>query len=370
MAEVVRQLSERLVKAGHKVTVATGTHAGRTNSVMNGVTIVSFGVKGNAVTGYAGDRGNYEKFLTESNFDIVTCFAAQQWATDLALPLLDKIKGKKVFVPTGFSYLYNPAYSGYYEQMKSWMKSFDANVFLSTDYRDVQFARANGIVKNHLIPNAAAEEEFDKPVQPDIRSRLGVDKNDFLILHVGSFTGAKGQPEAIRIFLKAKVPGGALLLAGHNNTKLKDLLSRHPRFLWMKIAALLKNKKIIIAELDRQDTVDAYKTADLFLFPSNIECSPIVLFECMAAGLPFLSADVGNAAEIAAWGGNGIILPTEKDALQWGKVKISQSAMMLSRLAGDHPRLKVMSQNGRAAFKSRFTWRKVAEQYENLYVSL
>ena len=370
MAEVARQLSERLVMMGHEVTVATGAHPLRHGDTHNGVRVVSFALTGNAVTGYSGDTADYEQFLRSGNFDVVTCFAAQQWASDLALPILSDIKGKKVFVPTGFSYVHHPAYAQYYENMKAWMKQFDANVFLSTDYRDVQFARANGVTKAQLIPNAAAEEEFDKPLSTDLRKNLGIKPDAFLILHVGSLTGAKGQPEAIEIFLRAKVPRGVLLLTGHNNAKLKKLMSFHPRFLPMKLQALLKGKKIIVAELNREETVDAYKSANLFLFPSNIECSPIVLFECMAAGLPFLSSHVGNAEEIAAWGGNGIILPTDKDELHWSRVRIAESAHILSNLVRDEAKLKVMSANGRTAFKSRFTWQKAAVAYEKLYLAL
>ena len=44
------------------------------------------------------------------------------------------------------------------------------------------------------------------------------------------------------------------------------------------------NRNIMIVELPREDVVALYKESDVFLFPSNVECSPIVLFEAMAAG--------------------------------------------------------------------------------------
>lgn len=370
MAEVVKQLSERLIAMGHKVTVATGTHPGRENEIINGVRIISFPITGNSVSGYQGNIKEYEDFLLNSNFDVVTFFAAQQWATDIALPLLEKIKGKKVFVPTGFSYFHNPAYSAYYESMKTWMKHFDANVFLASNYQDINFAKENGITKNHLIPNGASEEEFDSPVKINIREKLNITKDSFFILHVGSFTGAKGQPEAIKIFLKTKIKDGVLFLSGYNNKQLNKLLFSHPRFMWLKLQAFLKGKKIIVTELNRQETVDAYKTADLFLFPSNIECSPIVLFECMAAKLPFVSSEVGNTAEIAQWGGNGFIMPTEKDEIGWGKIKIKESAKLLEEVCSNKNKLKKMGENGYTAWKNKFTWKRIAEQYEKLYLSL
>ena len=65
--------------------------------------------------------------------------------------------------------------------------------------------------------------------------------------------------------------------------------------------------------MDRVLTVNAFKQANLFLFPSLIECSPIVLFEAMASSTPFLVSDVGNSKEIVKWTGGGELLPTTVD---------------------------------------------------------
>ena len=61
------------------------------------------------------------------------------------------------------------------------------------------------------------------------------------------------------------------------------------------------------------ETIAAYK-AGYVLFSSNIECSPLVLFECMASKPLFLTTDVGNSAEIVKWSHAGLLLPTVKDA--------------------------------------------------------
>ena len=57
----------------------------------------------------------------------------------------------------------------------------------------------------------------------------------------------------------------------------------------------------------QREVVEAFFAADLFLFPSLIECSPLVLFEAAAAGTPFIATDVGNSREIAEWTGAGLI---------------------------------------------------------------
>ena len=131
MSEVVSRISEYLVKRGHEVSVATSYNPQRHENVLNGVSIIPFKTSGNSVIGLEGETEKYQNFLLDSDYDIITNFAAQQWATDLALPILDKIKAKKVFVPTGFSALYNPNYQDYFADMKDYMKQYEMNIFLS-----------------------------------------------------------------------------------------------------------------------------------------------------------------------------------------------------------------------------------------------
>lgn len=369
MQEVVKQLSERLVKMGHEVTVATTKLSERKEKEMNGVKIAEFDVSGNFMRGMKGEVKKYQEFLVKNNFDVVVNFAAQQWATDASLAVIDKIKAKKVFVPTGFSGLYAPEYREYFEKMKSWMKEYDMNVFLSDDYRDVNFAKENGVERRVLIPNGAGEDEFLSDGGIDIRERLGINKDDFLILHVGSHTGVKGHAEAIEIFKKTRVKNATLLIIGNRcgiggcyvtcNGKSK-FFNRSPfRF--------FDKKKITVKELSRKETVAAYKAADLFLFPSNIECSPIVLFECMASKTPFLTADVGNSKEITGWSKSGIVLPTKKDVGGMSHVNVKEAAKILENIGSDGERRREMAENGFSIWKEKYSWEKIAQQYRELY---
>jgi len=374
MQEVVRQLSERLVGLGHEVTVATTKLPERKNNILNGVKIEEFEISGNFVRGLKGEIERYEKFLVESDFDVVVNFAAQQWATDITLPVLGKIKAKKVFVPTGFSGLYANEYGEYFEKMKEWMKEYDMNVFLSEDYRDVNFAKENNIDKRVLIPNGAGEDEFLKKPEIDIRKKLGISDDNFSILHVGSHTGVKGHAEAIDIFKKAKIKNVTLLIVGNKceGGGCHSSCEMAARAFNLSPMRFFDRKKIVIRELSRTDTVAAYIAANLFLFPSNIECSPIVLFECMASRTPFLTADVGNAKEITSWSNSGIVLPTKKDNTGYGLsyVNVKSSAKILEEIMKDKNKLEEMGENGFGVWKEKYSWEKIARQYEFLYKSL
>lgn len=371
MQEVVKQLSERLVKLGHSVTVATTKLPNRKSLEVNGVKIVEFDIHGNLAYGLSGETDKYEDYLRNSKFGVVVNFAAQQWATDIALDVLDDIKAKKVFVPTGFSGFYLPEYQDYFKKMRTWIKKYDMNVFLSNDYRDIDFARKVGVDKKKIaiIPNGASEDEFLAKSKIDIRKRLGIPRGHFLILHVGSHTGVKGHKEAIKIFAHAKIKNATLLIVGNVFGGGCSLYCpRRSFFFNLSPRRWLDRKRLIVAQIPRVETVAAYQASDLFLFPSNIECSPIVLFESMAAKTPFLTADVGNSAEIVEWsGGAGIILPTDKDKEGFARVRIPGSVKILEEIYRDTKRREKMADAGFSAWKERFTWEKIAKEYEKLY---
>ncbi|MBA4321095.1 MAG: hypothetical protein C0412_22115, partial [Flavobacterium sp.] len=324
----------------------------------------------------------------------VTNFAAQQWATDLALPLLTKIRGKKVFVPTGFSGLFHAKYQAYYIQMKKWLKEYDKVVYLSENYRDANFAEELGLTNGILIPNGASEEEFSIEKDTGFRKRFGIPANNLLVLHVSGYVGGKGHMDAFRIFSKANLKQATLLFVSPDfGRKFNDyqVLSRSQLTNWvknlvkhslqleypqLKLISLLQSvgfyRNICFIELNRVEVIQAYKNADLFLFPSNIECSPIVLFECMAAETPFLVTNVGNAKEIVDWSHAGQILPTISinNDYGYGKALIQKSSKLLYLLANDLHQRRKMSEEGYNMWKKNFTWRIIAKQYEDMYLDL
>jgi glycosyltransferase involved in cell wall biosynthesis len=391
MSEVVRQISEQLVIRGHKVTVATGSHDSREKiTIINGVNVISFNIKGSYVNGYVGDVNEYESYLLNSNFDIITNFAAQQWATDIAMPIIEKTKGMKFFVPTGFSMLNDQRYSKYYQLMQYWLSKYDANIFTSENYQDFAFSVNNKIVNNFVIPNGASKFEFDSNISFDVRDYLNIDQESNLILHVGSFTGIKGHLQALKIFLQSKADSNVhfILLGSNLNEidsrdiflflfwwkyfKLSDILSFKYIYIFAQFLKFniykAKKRRIHFLKLNREQTVDVYKTASLFLFPSMLECSPVVIYESIASKTPFLSTPVGNVEEISNKSGSGIILPSKKDKRGYVYANIKESSKLLTQYIKDKNSLKSMSQKGYDFWKKNYTWENITKQYENLYI--
>ena len=63
----------------------------------------------------------------------------------------------------------------------------------------------------------------------------------------------------------------------------------------MESIRLQRGKRFLMTDMSRADIISAFFSSNLFVFASHVEYSPLVLFESVAAGLPFLSVPVGNA---------------------------------------------------------------------------
>ncbi len=371
MQEVVKQISERLSRAGHDVTVATSHLPERVSNEVNGVKIVPFHVSGNLAEGLRGEVEQYRDFVLNSDFDVMLNYAAQQWATDALIPVLDDISSKKVLVPCGFSALYLPSYQEYFRSMRQWLTKYDACVFASTKYRDTEFAREEGVRSIRVIPNGAAQDEFSTDHFSEIRKKLHIGKEVFLILTVGSHTGLKGHAEVIEMFRQARIQHAALLIVGNDveggctrSCKMKStLFNLSPRL-------RARKKSAIVRSLSREDVLAAYRAADLFVLASKIECSPIVLYEAMASQTAFLTSDVGNAKEIIEWSNGGLLISTTFNKNGQSVADLGDGAAKIERLERDEELLCELSCNGFRAWQRRFTWEKIAGEYEQLYLDL
>lgn len=387
MAYVTKQLAERFVKKGNEVIILTGKNSTRNFKELNGVKIEEFSIYGNMVFGYKEEQGEIERYkqrILLQDYDVLINFAGQIWTTDLIIANINQIPKKKIFVPTGFSELNNPLFTEYFDKMKKWLKQYDVNVFLSNTYQDKIFADKAGITNSVIIPNGADEEEFTKIDKGSIRKEMGISEDSFLCLLVGGHTNLKGHAEAIEIFNKAKIKNAVLWIIGSEDVspvKSKSLLEPIKKALRpyrifcsgkCKLKAnifninplrLIDKKKIIIKFVERKETIQAFFSSNLFLFPSNLECSPLVIFEANAAGLPFLSSDVGNIKEIADWTKGGEIINTVKNDKNIGVIDIKDGVKKLEKLYNNPELLKKYSENGRKYCFERFTWDKIADQY-------
>lgn len=418
--EVMRQIAERMAAAGHDVSVAARVHPDRKTDVHNGVRIHSFDVSGNLVTGIRGEIDRYRKFLTAFDGDAILIKAAQQWSFDALWPVLDQIKARKVFVPCGFSSFYESSFKDYFRQLPGILRKFDHLIFYAERYRDIDFARANGLAHFSIIPNGASETEFGRETGRDgrLRKELGIPATDLVLLTVGAPTNAKGHETVAEAFAQVDTAGrGATLILNGDwpatrfgVDRIRAVLQRFGSLNSMQKGVRLfreagvkgvidrlfpkppdrrskvpgpgggepmktdgttadpapAQKTVLRLDLPRSKVVDAFFEADLFVFASIVEYSPLVLFESAAAGTPFLTVPAGNAGEIVRWTGGGWLCPAETDNRGYIKVSPAALAREIEKGIRSPDCLRALGNTGRRAWQERFTWMKIAQSYERI----
>lgn len=405
--EVVKQIGLGLVRLGHEIMVATTSIDTRAEPEFSGIKIASFKVSGNLARGLSGEVDRYRAFVREGRFDAILIYAAQQWTLDCLLDILPDIKARKVLVPCGFSGFYLTEYQDYFNRLKHDLTHFDTLVFHARSYRDYEFATALGLRNCVLIPNGASEEEFLHP--PDSsgwRNKFGIARDACTLMTVGSLNGAKGHLEVAKAvtMLRTKRPvhivlnGNAMphsqkanklrLLGAIKNLTARNAYQYARQFAWhgLRLVGLRKShdqelrdlvasinrgehgsdRRVLIVDLPRPELIQCYFSADLFVFASRIEYSPLVLFEAAAAGLPFLTTPVGNAREIAEWTGAGLVCPATVDERGYTFVDTTALAEEIDRLIEDDYTRRTMGQTGRDAWQRKFTWRSIVANYEKV----
>lgn len=407
--EVVRQLAERLAARGHHVTVATTYLPKRMGTTCNGVHVEQFEASGNHVTGMQGEIERYRRYLVQADVDIVFFYAAQQWTFDAAWEVLPRVKAHKVLVPCGYSGLYIDAYADYFRVLPGILTQMDAVVYHAESYRDIDFAGELGLKNSVVIPNGAALEEFAVERDAQFRDSLKASKETLILLTVGAVTGLKGHYELVRAFALADLGErpALLILNGNLPTQGDHRLSKFQRYLqlirgyglvyatrhavkmtliacgfhcgslnsidaWAKRVngGMHGNKRVLQVDLERSRLVQAYLQSDLFVFASNIEYSPLVLYEACAAGLPFLTVSVGNSHEIAKWTEGGLVCEAPVDAEGYTRIEPSVLAREIERLVENQAQLNTLGCKGKLAAERRFNWACLTTEYEHLFQRL
>lgn len=359
--EVVKQLAECLVKFGHQVSVATSFISERKGKELNGVKVQSFRISGNLVRGIKGSEGEikkYQKLLTD-DWDVVINYAAQIWTTDLIFEVLDKVKAKKILVPCGYSGLGRPEYKEYFEQLPAYLGRYDSLVYMSPNYQDKVFGDAHGLgVKAILIPNGASGEEFSAKDKFKIKEKLGI-RTKYLAITVANHYLAKGHGFVIKAFKKLKRKDISLLIIGEvpgksGIFKLAHLLRGCYKNCF--VSGWFDKSIKIVSGKNRQLVLSAYKNADLFLFGSEIECAPLVMYESFAARVLFITRDVGNVRD-------------HENLLKI--VKTPEEMAETANFYLDHPdeRNNIIDL-AFAEWQNKYDWGIIVKQYENLFQKL
>lgn len=109
------------------------------------------------------------------------------------------------------------------------------------------------------------------------------------------------------------------------------------------IPCLNKNDKVQLSKLE-----NLLLESDFLLLPTRADCSPIVMCEANAFGLPVVTTNTGGIAEIINNGTNGFMLPLEARGEEYAKV--------IYEAFKDSESYFNLVQTSRQAFEEKFNW--------------
>ena len=206
----------------------------------------------------------------------------------------------------------------------------------------------------HTVPYGVDVHTFspDAP-RGDIRERLAVPDNAFLVLALGRLVEKKGFVHLIDA--AAKTGGIRVVIVGDGD--LRSSLEEKARS--------LKAPVTFTGNLDRQTVAAALAEADVVVVPSvvdrsgNVDGLPNTLLEAMAAGRAVVASRVAGIPDVIEDGRNGMLVP-EKDA--------DALAAALRRLAREPETRLALGREARRAAVEGLSWEAAGRRFEECYV--
>lgn len=311
---VVKYLAEGLTRRGHNVTIATTSFKDEPFiDNISGVDVYRFKMRRNKMHFNVGEKSKYVNFVRSFNADVLIVECSQCITTDIILPHLIHISGKKIFHSHGFSglelkpfavkdnifhsigntwnWLASQLYFKY--TLKYKIKYFNASMCLSELDSSKQYLEMN-VAQNYILDNAADDIFFSTNIIHDAIKKYVILENEKYIMSCANYTVVKNQKDMIIQYFKS------------NSSKFVSLvcIGSFPTEYYnecMKLVEQLKDKyghrdvKLIYG-VKRSDLPSIMNEASLYLVSSHYEQYSISIIEAMSQGVPFISTNTGNAS--------------------------------------------------------------------------
>jgi len=366
IARVVHDLSKRLIKDGHEVTVIT-YRDGNVPEYEN-----DKGVEVYRVDNYMIHPNNFIDWIMQLNFNMIAkatevinkeggfdvihahdwlvTYAAKSLKQSFNLPMVATIHATEAGRNSG---IHDDTQR--YINDTEWLLTYEATeVIVNSNYMKGHVQGLFGLPfdKISVIPNGINLNNFtgiDRDY--DFRRRFAMD-NEKIILYVGRLVYEKGVQHLISAMPKIleNYHDSKLVIAGKGGM-IDELKSQVD-------SMGLSNKVYFTGYLNQKEVQKMYKCADVAVFPSTYEPFGIVALEAMLAGIPTVVSDIGGLNEIVEHGVNGMKSYTGNPN--------SIADSVLSLLFDPQLAMNV-TKNAKNKVKDEFNWQKIAQDTHYIY---
>ena len=325
---VVKYLAEGLLKKGYDVAVACKTFGNEPISdIINGVKVFRFKLTKDFWHRYHGDIKGFINFVLDYKADVNILECSQCVTTDILLPHLSQISGKKIFHSHGFCGLEGKFFSikdsikhtlgttydwfearlYFYYTLKKAMPYFDATLCLSEVDSSREYLKKRS-KKSYILDNAADDMFFDKEqCHKNTLGKYTKLENDLFFVSCANYWHVKNQKAIIREFYLSK--------SSKNHSLVCIGSQKNDYYLECKKLIDELDKKYghrdihLLYGVNRNDIPAIINKASLYLVASIQEQYSISIIEAMSQGVPFISTNVGNARTLPG----GITIQKEED---------------------------------------------------------
>jgi len=361
IARVVHDLSKKLIRDGHEVTVVTYKEGN----------VPYFeddkGVKVYRVDNYMINPNNFIDWILQLNFNLVAkaneimqkegkfdvihahdwlvAYAAKTLKNSYDIPIVSTIHATEAGRNSGIH-----DETQRYINDTEWMLTYESTeVIVNSNFMKCELQRLFGLPfeKINVIPNglnlnmySGIEKDYD------FRRRYAAD-NEKIIMCAGRLVYEKGFQHLIDAMPKilANYNDAKLIIAGKGG--MLDELKQKVSYLG------IDNKVYFTGKLDSKDLFKMYKCADIAVFPSTYEPFGLVAIEAMYGGIPTVVSDVGGLDEIVTHGVDGM------KSYAGNANSIADSVLTL---LFDHQLCDNIVKNAKVKVKNTYNWNKIAQE--------
>ena len=314
IARVVHDLSKRLIKDGHEVTVVTYREGN----------VPYFeddkGVKVHRVDNYMINPNNFIDWIMQMNFNMLAkaneiiakegkfdVIHAHDWLVAYAAKALKNSYDTPIVATIHATE--SGRNSGIHDETQryindtEWMLTYEASeVIVNSNYmkREIQALFGLPFEKINVVPNGVNINMFSGIERDYEFRRQYASDNEKIILFIGRLVYEKGIQTLIAAMPK--------ILEGYNDAKLV-IAGRGGMIDELKAqvnAMGISHKVYFTGYMDAKQVCKMYKCADVSVFPSTYEPFGIVALEAMLSGTPVVVSDAGGLNEIVQHGENGM----------------------------------------------------------------
>ena len=366
IARVVHDLSKRLIKDGHEVTVIT-YRDGNVPEYEN-----DKGVEVYRVDNYMIHPNNFIDWIMQLNFNMIAkateiinkeggfdvihahdwlvTYAAKSLKQSFNLPMVATIHATEAGRNSG---IHDDTQR--YINDTEWLLTYEATeVIVNSNYMKGHVQGLFGLPfdKISVIPNGINLNNFTGIERDyDFRRRFAMD-NEKIILYVGRLVYEKGVQHLISAMPKIldHYHDSKLVIAGKGGM-LDELKAQVD-------SMGLSNKVYFTGYLNQKEVQKMYRCADVAVFPSTYEPFGIVALEAMLAGIPTVVSDIGGLNEIVEHGVTGM------KSYAGNPNSIADSILALLY---DHQLCNNVAKNAKAEVKRQYNWNKIAQDTHFVY---